>query len=324
MAWPEVLAAGRPDVVHGHAEAEVGLVRSGVLAACAVPVTATLYGSPLAGVLDHLRIGRRPGSGWRGVWRALCGAAGVGPTFGRRRDYRRRRVIVLSRRQAQLVRWSYGPRTAEVIYPGIDVEVYTPADGAARVAARRRFGLPAGAFVWAFVGRLGYGKGADVTLRALAAAGRPEDRLLVVGEGPEEPGLRALARTVGCADRVHFAGPLSAPLAAYQAADALLFPTRHEESFGLVVAEAMACGLPVVASRRGAVGEVIGRAGLVLPPDDVRTWSAAMRRLATDEPGRAELARAARRRAVRHLGHELTVQQLERRYVALAAGRATT
>lgn len=322
--WPALLAGGRLDIVHGHAEAELGLVRAGLVGPGArIPVIATLYGSPLSGVLDHLRIGPARVSGPRGWWQAFKGALGVLPTFARRRDYHRRPVIALSRRQARLVRLSYGPPAVEVITPGVDVRLFSPADDAARRAARATLGLPATGIVWAFVGRLGFGKGGDLAVQAFGETAGEHDRLIVVGDGPEEAALRALARVSGAWDKILFIAALDPPLTAYHAADAVLFPTRHEESFGLVAAEAMACGLPVLASRRGAVPEVAGQAGLLLPADDLRAWCAAIRRLALDAALRTELAAAARRRVTSCFAREQTVDALERHYAAILATAVT-
>jgi len=321
-AWPSILADGRPDVVHGHSESELGLVAAGLVGpGSGLPVVSTLAGSPVSGLVDHLRLVPAREGGLRRWPRTLRAAAAVLPTFGARRHYRRRWVIALSDRHAEMVRRSYAPRRLEVVYPGVDAARFRPPGTGEREAARRLLGLPVSGEVWAFVGRLGAGKGADLALAALARASR-EPWLLVAGDGPERAALEAFAARLGLGARVAFAGDLVPPTAAYWAADALLFPTRHEESFGLVLAEAMACGLPVVASDRGASAEVVGDAGLVVAGDDVAALAAAMARLGADADLRRRLGAAARRRAAGVLGSEATVARLEGIYEALVADPA--
>jgi glycosyltransferase involved in cell wall biosynthesis len=86
----------------------------------------------------------------------------------------------------------------------------------------------------------------------------------------------------------------------YQKADLLLFPTRRE-GFGLCVAEAMACGLPVVSTRCSAIPELVdeGRGGFLLPPGDVTGMSRAVNRLLGDPVLRADLGSHNRERALR-------------------------
>lgn len=111
------------------------------------------------------------------------------------------------------------------------------------------------------VGRLEWQKGHDVALRALAwlPADAPAWRYRIVGEGRAAESLRALARRLGLADRVEFAGRLddAARDAAIREADLFLWPERTHPAFGLAGLEAQLLGTPVVASRRGAIPEVI-------------------------------------------------------------------
>jgi glycosyltransferase involved in cell wall biosynthesis len=157
-----------------------------------------------------------------------------------------------------------GPVT--VIENGLDSEL---ADQLSRPApTRRRDGINA---VWA--GQTGYRKGLDVALAAVAEARRelPGLRLTVVGVAPGEP-----------VDGVQWLGvlPPSAMVDVYRNADLLLFPTRYE-SFGMVVIEAMAAGLPVIVSDAINVDIVQdGRSGAVISGHDPADYAAALRRLA--------------------------------------------
>jgi alpha-maltose-1-phosphate synthase len=88
---------------------------------------------------------------------------------------------------------------------------------------------------------------------------------------------------------------------AYRDADALLFPTRLE-GFGYAAAEAMACGIPVIATNGSSLPEVVshGRSGILCAIDDIRAFAAAARQLAENPPLRARMAQNARAEAVTH------------------------
>lgn len=131
------------------------------------------------------------------------------------------------------------------------------------------------------VGRLVPAKGLDLLLRALAAVGGSthESELVVVGEGPSASHLRALAVRLGVSHRVTWTGaigPSQVP-AVMASCDAFVLPSRHE-SFGVVLAEATASGLPVVATRCGGPEEIVNEInGLLVDVDDVDGLAQAMR-----------------------------------------------
>lgn len=341
--WPRVLEAGRPDVVHGHAEAELGLIAGGFVGrSTGIGIVSTVYGSPGAGLLDHVRIhgGRR---GAHGLVAAGRGALGVLPSFGSGRWLRRSRVIALSNRHARFVRIGYRPRYLHVVAPGLDTVLFHPPVHDVRMALRRRFGIPDDSFVWATVGRAAAGKGLDVACAALTDLARrgadaPEgvhpvrqtgagdrelpDHLLIAGSGPMSTRISQLAQALGIARRVHLVGDVEPPAAAYMASDAVLFPTAHEESFGLTALEGMACGRAVLATARGAVPEVLGGTGVLIAGRDAGAWSTEMSRLRREPGRRLEMEVAGRRRATACYGRSRTVSALEHVY-ALAAADAT-
>ncbi|MEQ8819531.1 MAG: glycosyltransferase [Sumerlaeia bacterium] len=144
-----------------------------------------------------------------------------------------------------------------VVANGVDQEHFRPPTESQRLAVRERFGLPKDARVAGFVGRLDCDtKGADDFLRSLATLEASIWGLLA-GGGPDEAKLKAMAQELGIANRVVFTGPLADPLAAYHAMDAFALTSRFE-LFGLVVVEALACGLPVVAfTCQGGVGDIL-------------------------------------------------------------------
>jgi glycosyltransferase involved in cell wall biosynthesis len=156
---------------------------------------------------------------------------------------------------------------------------------------------------WLSVGRLAPNKAVEDTIAALLAYRArfdPEAELEVVGK-PALPAysaaLRAYAAELGLAGAVHFAGRVddAALAAAYDGADVLVVSSEHE-GFCLPVVEAMAHGVPVVAFDEGALGEVLGDAGVLLNAKDPLTVAEAVHRVQHDEGWRAGLVAAGRRR----------------------------
>jgi glycosyltransferase involved in cell wall biosynthesis len=137
-------------------------------------------------------------------------------------------------------------------------------------------------------------KGVDTFIDALAL--RPEIHGVIVGAGPERENLEARVREHGIADRVTFTGVLPAEdaLRAVGMLDVLVLPSRTRpnwaEQFGRVLIEAMASNVVVVASDSGAIAEVLGDAGIVVPEDDVPAFASALGD--AFEPAHAALLRA--------------------------------
>jgi glycosyltransferase involved in cell wall biosynthesis len=151
------------------------------------------------------------------------------------------------------------------------------------------------------VGRLAFEKGHDVLLRALAQAGPalPPWSLTVLGEGPLRGELLRLAAELGIADRCEFPGYVADPYALMVTSDIYIHPSRWE-GFGLSLLEAMALGLPVIAtSCPGGPKEILenGAHGVLVPPEDVGALAGAIIRLAIDRTLREELGDTAARRA---------------------------
>lgn len=148
------------------------------------------------------------------------------------------------------------------------------------------------------------GKGQDVLVAALGEVRDLDWRLTLVGPLDREPAfvaaLRRQVARLGLGDRIRFAGACSREEVgkAYAEADVVLLASRSE-SYGMVVTEALAHGLPVVASAVGGVSEALGRAedgstpGVLVPPDDPTALAAALRRWLTDPLRRRRLRRAA-------------------------------
>ena len=145
-----------------------------------------------------------------------------------------------------------------VVYNGVDLDGFTPGVGA-RDSARAKLGLPREAFVVVGVGRLHPQKNfalfLDVAAGTIARHGKPM-QFVIAGTGPEEGMLREKAKSIGIADRVTFARFVADMRAIYAAADALLLTSIYE-GLPLTVLEAMAMGVPVIASRLDGIEEIL-------------------------------------------------------------------
>jgi N-acetyl-alpha-D-glucosaminyl L-malate synthase BshA len=121
-------------------------------------------------------------------------------------------------------------------------------------------------------------------------------RLLLVGEGPDLDRSLRTARELGVGGYVDALGEQDQVQALLSISDVLLLPSE-QESFGLSALEAMACDVPVVASRVGGLPEVIvdGESGFLHPPDDLEAMAASAVRLLTDDALHERIARAGRR-----------------------------
>ncbi|MDD3433737.1 MAG: glycosyltransferase, partial [Tepidiphilus sp.] len=195
-----------------------------------------------------------------------------------------------------------GYRRVEVLARGVDAELFSPARR--DPALRRHWGVGEEGLAVLYVGRLAPEKNLDLLARAFQAiaAHRPEAKLVVVGEGP----------MAACWRRDHpefvFCGARRGEdLAAhYASADLFLFPSLTE-TFGNVVLEAMASGLPLVGYDEAAVAECVedGVSGLSCPPGDEDSFIARACRIAADAPLRRRLGTAARAAAARRSWAEI-------------------
>jgi glycosyltransferase involved in cell wall biosynthesis len=186
-----------------------------------------------------------------------------------------------------------------VVYNGIDLSAFSgPAPD--RILVRREMGVSDGDLVALQVARLDSLKDHATAVRAFerVARHRPDAKLVLVGEGPEEGAIRDEVRRRGLESRVHLLGLRSDVARLLRGADLLLL-TSVSEGIPLTLIEGMASGLPVVATRVGGVGEVVdeGRTGLLAPSGDDAALAALILRLAGDPALRARMGRLGRERA---------------------------
>ncbi len=201
-----------------------------------------------------------------------------------------------------------------VISPGVDVAHFSPDDGA-RARVLRKYSWGDDRPVVGFVGRFVPEKGCALLARALD---RIEDpwRAIFVGSGPLEADLRDWARRYGDRVRIETEVGHDAVAEYLNAMDVLCAPSqtthRWREQFGRMVVEALACGVPVIASDSGEIPDVVGDAGVIVGEADEPGWSQAIARLMRDAELRADLARRGRERALeRFAWHSIARQHLE-------------
>jgi N-acetyl-alpha-D-glucosaminyl L-malate synthase BshA len=148
-------------------------------------------------------------------------------------------------------------------------------------------------------------------------------RLLLAGDGPEWAAAEETAAELGVADRVHFLGEQEGIEEVLAAADVFLLPSEHE-SFGLAALEAMACGVPVVATRSGGLPEVLdeGETGYLVEVGDVGTAAGRVLGLLRDEEARRRMGEAARRAAGERFAQDRVVAEYVAIYERVLAARA--
>lgn len=184
----------------------------------------------------------------------------------------------------------------EVIPTGIDSTRYSTADPERAAALRDRLLLEESDRIAIFVGRLGREKNVETLIRALWHCTCPDTVLVIVGDGPHRDALEELAEELGVSTRVRFAGYLQRDdvIAAYHIAQALVFASTTETQ-GLVVAEAMAAGLPVIAIEDEALQDFVRQdENGVVVHGNPEAFADAMDLLMNDEELRARLSKEAR------------------------------
>ena len=212
---------------------------------------------------------------------------------------------------------------------GTDPRQFAP--GQATGEVRERFGLGVAPYLLT-VARLVPHKGQDVAIRALArlATELPTLRYVMVGEGPDEQRLRALASTLGVGGRVVFAGAMRDDmLPAVYAGAALyvglsrLLPPINVEGFGISFVEAAASGVPSVAGDSGGVRSAVldAQTGILVPPEDDVRVADAIRTLMVDEPLRRRLGAAAREAALQRFNWDRVARDTVE-FAALCVDRA--
>jgi UDP-glucose:(heptosyl)LPS alpha-1,3-glucosyltransferase len=288
------------DVVHSHENTWHGQIQT----IHVKPVRTNLFAgrSGLPRMLRWLKVATSP----RVIANLSLESARFNPKPGRH-------VVLASetlREQAALA-YPQAASMMSVITPGVTL----PADGPARAEARRALGLPLSGVLLLFVANSYERKGLGALLSAMTRL--PEGTILVVVGNPADiPQFKERARKLGLAEHVHFLGAMKNIDLAYRAATALAHPT-HDDTFAMVVLEAMSYGLPVVVSGPAYCGIAAllrdGQDALLLEdPRNEPELAAALNRILGDAELAARLSRQGRAFAQEH-----TWEEAARRYEAL-------
>lgn len=295
-----LLRAWRPDMLHAHCAIAGAIGRT---AAWLVGTKAVVY-SPHGGSLHQVYgpLGRIYGAI---EWLLAPRTSGI---------------ILLSEwlrsRCAEVIRCS--PEKMVVVPIGIDAENLPPVEMEQRQEARSLLGNAAHDKVFLSVGVLRKIKGQDLLVRAFLHVWRrdPQSRLLVVGEGEMRSDLEQLARRLGIASAIRFTGFVGDVSPYLRAADVYVQPSRSDAS-SYSILEAMACSLPVVATRVAALPEIVqdGITGLLVAREDEVGMAAAMSRLADCPERRRAMGIAGRRRVVECFRVEEMVRRTEEVYL---------
>jgi len=192
----------------------------------------------------------------------------------------------------QLIKCGVKKRQIKIIYPGIISSQSTPPPAPERKPDT---------FTLGFLGRLTKEKGADFLINAIRRAPQPDQlRLLIGGTGPELPHLKQLVQKLNLGKQVFFLGYIENKKEFFSKIQALIIPSTRPEAFGLVALEAMACGVPVVASGWGGIKEVIDhkKTGLLFEPKDPDSLWEQIRFCQNQQEALKEIVRQAQKVAV--------------------------
>jgi glycosyltransferase involved in cell wall biosynthesis len=291
-ATPRTIAAVQPDVVWGHS---LQFQTTPVVAAAArrarLPFVVTAHIGDLRAVPGPIGLAAR-------VHEATIGHAILRLST---------RALAVSEAVAAHLQTVEPRLPVDVVPNGVDLSRFIPADPAPHD------GLRVG-----FLGRLVRNKGPAVAVRAVAEAVRSgvDASLSVVGEGPQRASLEQLAANAGVHDRVHFEGYRPDPETWLLGIDVLVRPSITE-GMPLAILEAMAAGVPVIASDVPGNASLVrdGESGILVPIGDHAALARALQRVSQDPASRARMRYAGLRIAGRHSWDrttELTLQGFER------------
>jgi glycosyltransferase involved in cell wall biosynthesis len=277
----------RPDVVHAHSSKAGAIARLARLLSPRVPVLYTPHGYAMAGFFRRVE---------RSAYREVERGLGLLTS----------RVLAVCEAEARLARTVTTAGRVRVVHNGVDISALAEGEPDARVTALRSRGP-----VVCTVCQLRPGKGMETLLDAWPAvvAGQPNAQLAVAGDGELRDALEQRVEALGIADSVHFLGEHSEPIAAVRAADAFVLASWFE-AFPYVILEAMALGLPIVASDVGGVAEALAhaRSGLLVPARQPAALSSALIELIADAELRGRLGAAALQTVRRRFGTETMVR----------------
>ena len=289
-----LLASLRPDVVHSHGF-RPDVLDSGLARRLGIPTVTTIHGESFMG-------GRTRLYEWL-QWRTYRRFDAV--------------VAVSARLRETALAHRVSPDRVHLIrnaFPG-------GVTFATRAAARQELGLSPDEQAVGWLGRMIPVKGADVFLRALAQPGGPRATAVLIGDGSERAPLESLAAQLELGSRVRFVGGIEGAARLLPAFDAFVLSSRSEGT-PIVLFEAMAAGVPIVASRVGGVPDVVSDGEAVLvPSEDAAGFAAGLRRILDAPAAAGVMVEQARRRLETEFSTETWLDRHEALYRGLMQSR---
>lgn len=205
-----------------------------------------------------------------------------------------------------------------VVYHGVDPEVFKPIPPDAEV--KRRLGIGPEDAVLIYAGRLEGLKGVHYIFEALSCQPLAKEKVkpLIIGGGAYEESLKGLSKKLGLENKVRFLGfvPHRELPRYYSVSHIAVYPSIGDEAFGISIAEAMACEVPVIATHLGGIPEVVGtdeRCGILIPPRDSSALAEGILRLIGDGDLREQMGFEARKRIVEHFTWGKVTDQILKR-----------
>lgn len=222
-------------------------------------------------------------------------------------------------RQTLIARNGFQPARITSVPTGIDMDRFVPGDAR---AARSRLGLPPDAVIIGIVATLRSWKGHRYLLQSFARLPDRSARLLIIGDGPQRGALAHEIAGLNLADRVIMPGNQGDVLPWLQAMDIFVLPSYANEGVPQAILQAMACGLSVVSTPIGSIGEIVAHdvTGLMVRPKDADDLRQALERLAGDAGLRGRLGTEARRLACERFGLEMMLDRMEEVFAGAIAG----
>ncbi|MGQ0554967.1 MAG: glycosyltransferase [Nitrospiraceae bacterium] len=214
--------------------------------------------------------------------------------------------VGVSEEIAGILRCRYARGKVSCIRNGVDLTRVKITSSGAHL--RKQLGISFSEFVIGSVGRLTQVKGLEYLIRAVAKnRGSQERKLVIVGDGPLRPALEGLAREVGVSENVLFLGARNDVYDLMGVFDVLALPSLHE-GVPMVLLEAMAMAVPIIASRVGGIPEIFDdeQGALLVQARDVDVLADAIETMVNDEVLRNRLRKAARARVESHFSIERT------------------
>jgi glycosyltransferase involved in cell wall biosynthesis len=312
-AFTASLEAGRPDHIFSEGYYALGLEKE----AAGIPVTAFIHNFHLVHFSKLFSEVDSPRSFayffLRSVPRLVLNILRYELPFLRRCD----RIASVSGRNAGLLMDYYRlpSNKVDIVQNWVETDRLTPSPET-RAAARRKLGIREDALVFLGIGALWRPKGFQVAIEGFrrVAADFPSAVLLLAGGGNYREKLEKLSGNLLTQGRIRFLGKVSrgAVPELYAAADVFSIPSIHPEGLAYTLIEAMASGLPSIATSLGGNIETLGQTGILVHAGNSKEMAAAMLTLASDPALRRRLGAAARERALELFSEDAALKKIER------------